>query len=215
MSDVVIIGAGIHPFGRFDKTTGSWAPTLRQRRRVRSRMVESGGLPVAYLHGLRARASRRLGSTDISIVDIKRLRQRGRRSAGRCSRCARAMTSRSCSVRKDARGYGPSMIYSAWQIELGMSQSAYWSMRAGGTCRYGTTERQIAKVNKNHRNSVHNANAMYRKNFRLRIRLPLVCDPIGGSKSARRTMARPRWWSLAERAQAGRGQSHTDRGLLP
>jgi acetyl-CoA acetyltransferase len=46
---------------------------------------------------------------------------------------------------------------------------------------YGTTERQIALVaHKNHKNSVHNPNAMYRKEFSLEeiISSPLVCDPI-------------------------------------
>ena len=82
------------------------------------------------------------------------------------------------------RGFmDPSMIYSAWQIELGMSLNpAYWSMRAKRHMHdYGTTERQIAKVAfKNHRNSVHNPNAMYQKEFSLEeiLASPLVCDPI-------------------------------------
>src|SRR3989304_4738092 len=82
------------------------------------------------------------------------------------------------------RGFmDPGMIYSQWQIELGMSLNpSYWSMRARRHMHeYGTTETQIAKVAyKNHRNSVHNPHAMYRKAFTMeQIRAsPMVCDPI-------------------------------------
>jgi acetyl-CoA acetyltransferase len=46
---------------------------------------------------------------------------------------------------------------------------------------FGTTEEQIARVAyKNHKNSVHNPNSMYQKEFSLEeiIHSPLVCDPI-------------------------------------
>jgi acetyl-CoA acetyltransferase len=59
---------------------------------------------------------------------------------------------------------------------------SYWSMRAMRHMHeYGTTDLQIAKVAyKNHRNSVHNPNAMYQKAFGLEeiLESPLVCDPI-------------------------------------
>jgi len=87
-------------------------------------------------------------------------------------------------VEKMPRGFmDPSMIYAPWQIELGMSVNpAYWAMRARRHMHdYGTTELQIAKVAyKNHKNSVHNPNAMYQKEFSLDeiLNSPLVCDPI-------------------------------------
>ena len=71
---------------------------------------------------------------------------------------------------KMPRGFmDPSMIYAPWQVEMGMSLNpSYWSMRARRHMHdYGTTEEQIAKVAyKNHRNSVHNPNAMYRRSSR-------------------------------------------------
>jgi acetyl-CoA acetyltransferase len=41
-------------------------------------------------------------------------------------------------------------------------------------------------AHKNHKNSVHNPNAMYRKEFSLEeiLSSPLVCDPIRRPKSA-------------------------------
>jgi acetyl-CoA acetyltransferase len=77
----------------------------------------------------------------------------------------------------------PSMIYSDWQIRMGMSMNpAYWSMRAMRHMHeHGTTEEQIARVAyKNHRNSVENPNAMYRKAFSMEeiLASKLVADPI-------------------------------------
>jgi acetyl-CoA acetyltransferase len=85
---------------------------------------------------------------------------------------------------KMPRGFmDPRMIYADWQIEMGMSLNpAYWSMRAMRHMHeFGTTELQIAKIAyKNHKNSVHNPNAMYQKAFSLEeiLNSPLVCDPI-------------------------------------
>jgi acetyl-CoA acetyltransferase len=77
----------------------------------------------------------------------------------------------------------PRMLYNPWQIELGMSVNpAYWAMRARRHMHeFGTTEEQIAKIAiKNHRNSVNNPYAMYRKAFSMEeiLSSPLVCDPM-------------------------------------
>ena len=77
----------------------------------------------------------------------------------------------------------PSMIYTPWQVKMGMSLNpSYWSMRAMRHMHeYGTTEEQIARVAyKNHLNSVHNRNAMYRKEFSMEeiLNSRYVCDPI-------------------------------------
>ena len=192
MSDVVIIGAGMHPFGRFDKTyeeIGADAAAAA----LRDAGVEWSQIQAAYLSRMYlpatsgARILRRLGSTDISITDIE----------AACASGGAALRQGVLAVRsgevdlvmilgceKMPRGFmDPSMIYSPWQIELGMSLNpAYWSMRAMRHMHeYGTTELQIAKVAyKNHKNSVHNQYSMYRKEFSLDeiLNSPLVCDPI-------------------------------------
>jgi acetyl-CoA acetyltransferase len=82
------------------------------------------------------------------------------------------------------RGFmDPLMIYDRWEVEMGLSTNpSYWAMRARRhMADFGTTESQIAKVaHKNHRNSVHNPNAMYRKEFSLEeiMTSTVVCDPI-------------------------------------
>jgi len=192
MSDVVILGAGIHPFGRFDKSyeeLGAEAAAAA----LRDAGLEWSQIQAAYLSRMYlpatsgARILRRLGSTDISIVDIEAACASGGaalRQAVLAVRSGEMEIALVLGCEKMPRGFmDPSMIYSPWQIELGMSLNpAYWSMRAMRHMHdYGTTELQIAKVaHKNHRNSVHNPYSMYRKEFTLEeiLASPLVCDPI-------------------------------------
>jgi acetyl-CoA C-acetyltransferase len=130
---------------------------------------------------------RRLGGTDIPITDIEAACASGGaalRQAVLAIRAGEADLVLVVGVEKMPRGFmDPSMIYSRWQIEMGMSLNpSYWSMRAMRHMHdYGTTDLQIAKVAyKNHKHSVHNPNAMYRKEFSLEeiMNSPLVCDPI-------------------------------------
>jgi acetyl-CoA acetyltransferase len=182
----------MHPFGRFDKSyeeLGAEAASAA----LRDAGVEWSQIQAAYLSRMYlpatsgARILRRLGSTDISIVDIEAACASGGaalRQAMLAVRSGEVDMALVLGCEKMPRGFmDPSMIYSAWQIELGMSLNpAYWSMRAMRHMHeFGTTELQIAKVAyKNHRNSVHNPYAMYRKEFSLEeiLASPLVCDPI-------------------------------------
>jgi acetyl-CoA acetyltransferase len=192
MSEVYILGAGIHPFGRFDKTyeqigSEAAADALKDAG-VEWRDIETAYLSRMYLPATSgARILRKLGGTDIPIVDIEAACASGGaalRQAVLAIRSGEVDLALVCGVEKMPRGFmDPSMIYAPWQIELGMSLNpAYWSMRATRHMfEFGTTEEQIAKVAfKNHRNSVHNPNAMYRKEFSLEeiMTSPLVCDPI-------------------------------------
>jgi acetyl-CoA C-acetyltransferase len=192
MADVCIIGTGIHPFGRFDKSyeelgAEAAAQALREAG-VSWPQIQSAYLSRMYLPATSgARVLRRLGGTDIPIVDVEAACASGGaalRQGMLAIRSGEADLVLVCGVEKMPRGFmDPSMIYSPWQIEMGMSLNpSYWSMRAmRHMYEYGTTEKQIALVAyKNHRNSVHNANAMYRKEFSLEeiMTSPLVCDPI-------------------------------------
>ncbi len=192
MSEVVIIGVGMHPFGRFEKSyeeIGSEAAAAALRDAgLEWKQIQQAYLSRMYLPATSgARILRHLGSTDISIVDIEAACASGGaalRQAVLAVRSGEIDLALVLGCEKMPRGFmDPSMIYSAWQIELGMSLNpAYWSMRARRHMHdYGTTERQIAKVAyKNHKNSVHNPHAMYRKEFSLEeiLSSPLVCDPI-------------------------------------
>ena len=192
MVEAVVLGVGLHPFGRFEKSYEELGVHA-----ARAALSDAGltwaDIRAAYLSKMYlpatsgARILRHLGGSDISIVDI----EAACASGGAALRQA-LLTIRSgesdlvlvLGVEKMPRGFmDPSMIYSQWQIELGMSQNpAYWSMRARRHMfEHGTTDLHLAKIAyKNHRHSVHNPNAMYRKAFSIEeiLASPLVCDPI-------------------------------------
>jgi acetyl-CoA C-acetyltransferase len=192
MEEVYIIGTGIHKFGRFEKSyeaIGSEAASLALKDAgVEWRDIQSAFMARMYLPATSGpRILRRLGGTDISIIDVEAACASGGaalRQAVLAIRAGDADLTLVCGTEKMPRGFmDPSMIYNSWQIELGMSMNpSYWSMRAmRHMFEFGTTETQIAKVAyKNHKNSVHNPNAMYQKEFSLEQILgsPLVCDPI-------------------------------------
>jgi acetyl-CoA C-acetyltransferase len=192
VSDIVILGIGMHPFGRFDESYEDLGAEAA-RAALSDAGVEWPQIGAAYLSRMYlpatsgARILRRLGSTDISIVDVEAACASGGaalRQAVLAIKSGEIDSALVLGAEKMPRGFmDPAMIYSQWQIELGMSLNpAYWSMRAMRHMHeFGTTELQIAKVAyKNHRNSVHNPNAMYRKEFSLEeiLASPLVCDPI-------------------------------------
>jgi acetyl-CoA C-acetyltransferase len=190
--DVVIIGAGIHPFGRFDKSyedIGAYAARAALRDAgVTWRQIQTAYLSRMYLPATSgARVLRRLGSTDIPIMDIEAACASGGaalRQATLAIKSGELDLALVLGVEKMPRGFmDPAMIYADWQIKMGMSLNpSYWSMRARRHMyEHGTSELQIAQVAyKNHRNSVHNPNAMYRREFSLEeiMHSPLICDPI-------------------------------------
>ena len=82
------------------------------------------------------------------------------------------------------RGFmDPRNLYETWQCYAGLSQNPmFWAMNARRHMHdYGTTVEQIAKVAvKNHKNGVHNPNALFRKEMTMEevMNSPLVCDPM-------------------------------------
>jgi acetyl-CoA acetyltransferase len=190
--EVVVLGAGIHPFGRFEKSyqeLGIFAATAALRDAgVQWRQIQAAYLARMYLPATSgARILRQLGSTDISVLDIEAACASGGvalRQAVLGIRSGEFDLALVLGCEQMPRGFmNPAMLYSDWQIELGMSVNpAYWAIRARRHMHdYGTTELQIAKVAyKNHKNSVHNPDAMYRKEYSLEsiLQSRLVCDPI-------------------------------------
>jgi acetyl-CoA C-acetyltransferase len=192
VTNVVVLGVGIHPFGRFDSSYEDIG-AIAARAALEDAGVSWKDIQAAYLSRMYlpatsgARILRRLGSTDVPITDVEAACASGGaalRQALLAIRSGEVDVVLVLGAEKMPRGFmDPAMIYDRWQIEMGMSLNpAYWSMRARRHMHdFGTTEEQIAKVAcKNHRNSVHNPNAMYRKAFSVAdiLASPLVCDPI-------------------------------------
>ena len=193
MKEVVIIGAGIHKFGRFDNKSYLDLGQEAARMALEDAHLEWKDIQMAYLSKMYlpatsgARILKPLGATGIPICDIE----------ADCASGGIALSQAVLGIQSGAfdivmvlgvekmpRGFmDPSMIYEKWQIQMGMDTNpSYWAMRARRHMfEYGTTDLHIAKVAyKNHKNSVHNPYSMYQKAFTLEeiLQSPLVCDPI-------------------------------------
>jgi acetyl-CoA acetyltransferase len=193
LSGEVIIGAGMHKFGRFgDK------PYTEIARDAAKAALKDAGLSwrdmqaafcsTMYLPATAgARILRPLGATGIPICDVEAACASGGvalRQAMTGIEAGQYDIALVLGVEKMPRGFmDPLMLYERWQVEMGMSTNpSYWAMRARRHMyEFGTTETQIAKVAyKNHKNSVLNPNAMYSKEFSMEeiMGSALVCDPI-------------------------------------
>lgn len=191
--EIVIIGCGMHNFGRFaDK---SYAEIGREA--VRMALQDAGiswkDIQAAYCSTMYlpatsgARIMRPLGATGIPICDVEAACASGgvaMRQAMLGLESGQYDIALVLGVEKMPRGFmDPLMLYERWQVEMGMSTNpSYWAMRARRHMyEHGTTELHIAKVaHKSHKNSVNNPYAMYQKEFTLEdiLNSPLVCDPI-------------------------------------
>ncbi len=193
MREVAIIGAGIHPFGRFDDK--SYVQIGQEAARMALKdagvtwdQIEAACVSTQYLPATTgARILRPFGATRIPICDIEAACASGGATLRQAILGIQAGAydiALVLGVEKMPRGFmDPLMIYSPWQVDMGMSTNpSYWAMRARRHMyEYGTTDKHIAKVAyKNHHNSVHNPHAMYQKAFSLEeiMNSRLVCDPI-------------------------------------
>src|SRR5580698_10220749 len=138
MSDVVIIGAGIHPFGRFEKgyeeMGAQAAAAALSDAGVKWSQIQAAFLARMYLPATSGpRILRRLGGTDIAIVDIEAACASGGaalRQAVLAIRSGETDLALVLGCEKMPRGFmDPAMLYSPWQIHLGTSVNpAYWAI---------------------------------------------------------------------------------------
>ncbi|MDR1874540.1 MAG: thiolase family protein [Synergistaceae bacterium] len=193
MREIVIIGAGIHRFGRFDDESyiqigQEAARKALQDAGVAWKDIQSAYVSTQYLPStVGPKILKPFGATGIPIMDMESACASGGSTLrqGMLSIASGAIDiALVLGVEKMPRGYmDPLQIYYPWQVDMGLSTNpSYWAMRARRHMHeYGTTEEHIAKIAfKNHKNSVHNPNAMYRKEFSMeQIQTSkLVCDPI-------------------------------------
>jgi len=193
MSDVSIVGVGMHKFGRFgDKPADEMG-----REAARLALADAGvswrDIEVAYVSTMYqpptsgARMLVPMGATGIPICDVEAACASGGialRQAVMALEAGAHDLALVVGVEKMPKGFINNwMLFHPWQVEMGMSANpSYWSMHAKRHMYdYGTTEMQIAKVAyKNHKNSVHNPYAMYHKEFSMDeiLHSQMVCDPI-------------------------------------
>ena len=193
MREVVIIGAGIHPFGRFNDKSFIQIGQEAARMALNDAGVAWKDIQAAYVSTQYLPATvgpkilKPFGATGISIMDMESACASGGATLrqGLLGIASGALDIvLVLGIEKMPRGFmDPLQIYYPWQVDMGLSTNpSYWAMRARRHMHeYGTTEKQIAKVAfKNHKNSVHNPNSMYQKEFSMEqiMESKLVCDPI-------------------------------------
>ena len=193
MSEVAIIGVGIHPFGRFENKTyidiGLEAVSMALEdagvlwRDIQIALCSALRLPATWGHNV----LRNLGMTGLTIVDVECACASGGAAikfawqAIEAGECDMALA---LGVEKMPRGFiDLTDMCEPWQNLMGLTVGPmYWAMSARRHMKdYGTTAEQIAKVAvKSHKNSVFNTHAMYQKEFALEeiMNSRLVCDPL-------------------------------------
>lgn len=193
MTDIYVAGVGMHPFGRFAGVSPVEIGQTAIKQALADASTPWSEVDAAYCASMYlpatsgARTLKPLGATGIPISDVEAACASGGvalKQGMLALQAGAAETVAVLGVEKMPRGFlDPAMIFDAWQIEMGLTVNpAYWAMRAMRHMHdYGTTERQLAMVaHKNHLNSVHNEDAMYRKPFSIEeiLASPTVCDPI-------------------------------------
>ncbi|MDX9787877.1 MAG: thiolase family protein [Desulfobacterales bacterium] len=189
----IIIGVGIHKFGRFDGKHYSelgltavemaLADAGMNIRDIQAVFCSTVFLPMS----VGVRVMNHFGRTGIPIVDVEAACAAGVSCLDMAQTAIKAGkydAVLALGVEKMPRGFmNPELIFERWQCLMGLSQNpAYWAMNARRHMHdYGTTIEQIAKVaEKNHRNSVNNPYSMYQKEFPIDaiLKSPVINDPI-------------------------------------
>lgn len=204
MSDVIVAGVGLHPWGKFpDKSWVEMGAEVAMEA-VKDAGVEwtdveamvSGAMQWGGSTGMRSgnTISAALGETGIPIANINNACASG----GSLMRAAYAMITSGMhdsvlviGTDKSPKGYFPSVPVLAdeprppvdmvrWQV--GVPNPAYWALEMRKRMEaYGSTERHLAQVKvKNSRHGALNPYARYRKEFSLEqvLASPMVCDPL-------------------------------------
>lgn len=193
MRDVMVLGVGVHPFGRFD---GKSFEDLGQEA-VKTALKDAGDMPwtdvqsafCGTMHGGTGAGHRvlaRVGLTGIPIVNVETGCASGSSAfilayqqvaAGVCD------VAIAIGVEKMPRGFMRMTSYPQWQMLSGLAINPLeFSLRASRhMAEYGTTHEQLAKVSvKSHKNGAMNPYAMYQKEMSLDqiLNSKMVCYPL-------------------------------------
>jgi len=193
LRDVMVLGVGVHPFGRFD---GKTFEDLGQEAVVAA-LKDAGGMPwkevqaafCGTMHGGTGAGHRvlaRVGMTGIPIVNLETGCAAGSSAfimAYRTVAAGIADVAIALGVEKMPRGFMKMTSYPYWQTMTGLAiNTLEFSLRASRhMAEYGTTEEQLAKVSvKSHKNGALNPYAMYQKEMSLEqvITSKMVCFPL-------------------------------------
>ncbi len=191
-ASVEIAGVGIHPFGRFGDKTVVEMGAEAVRAALRAASVGRGDFQAAFCGtvytGVAAghKVLTALGMSGIPIMNV----EAGCASGGaalslgvEAIRAGRYECVLVFGMEKMPSGIIRSSFFEPWREQAGLAVNpAYFALRAQRLMLdSGVTVEHLAQVSvKNHRNGVHNPNAMYRKAFTLADVLgsAVVCPPL-------------------------------------
>jgi acetyl-CoA acetyltransferase len=192
VTDVVVCGVGLHPFGRFEGVSTTDMGVVAVRAALREAGVGKGGFQAAFCgtaYGGVATGHKvlsRLGLTGMPIVDVE---------AG-CASGSAALMLAAASIRagqydtvvvfgteKMPKGIIRSSFFEPWQEEAGLAATpAFFGLRAQRLCQSsGVTKDHLARVVvKNRRHGAANPDAMYQKETTVDDVLAsrVVCEPL-------------------------------------
>ncbi len=204
MRDVAVIGVGMHPWGKFDEK-----PLNQMCREAVELALKDAGAEWREMQAIAAGSSRfsggfgwglngnevglDIGMTGVPIYNLSA----GCATGGHAFNVAYTLVASgqvdvalAVAGEKMPRGFIPTSGGDADPFDIqylqfvcaGMTGPAFWAMLTRRRMEeYGTTERHLAMVAvKAHKNSVHNANARYRKEFTLEevLESPMVSYPL-------------------------------------
>ena len=191
----VIVGVGIHKFGRFPEKSPEELGRDAVAMALEDANIEFKDVQAMFLSnsgtmypGIGPKTAFMFGRTTIPIVNLEAACSGG----GACLRMAQMAIGQgeydivlAVGVEKQPRGFLAPAIsgYEPWQALSGLDENPmFWALRARRHMKdYGTTLEQIAMVSvKNHRIGALNPNAMYQKPVSLEEVLSsrIVCDPL-------------------------------------
>ncbi|MGO9342998.1 MAG: thiolase family protein [Acidimicrobiales bacterium] len=192
MTDVVVAGVGIHPFGRFEGATTTDLGVVAVKDALNEAGVVRGGFQAAFCataYGGVASGHKvlgRLGMTGMPIVDV----EAGCASGGAAMALAKSAieagqieTALVFGVEKMPRGIIRSSFFEPWQEVSGLASTpAYFALRAQRLMNSsGVTKAHLAAVVvKNRKHGAENPDAMYRSEVDTESVLAsrVVCEPL-------------------------------------
>jgi acetyl-CoA acetyltransferase len=192
VSDVVISGVGMHPFGRFEGQSTTDLGVQAVRRALREAGVGRGGFQAAFCgtaYGGVATGHKvlsRLGMTGMPIVDVEAGCASGGAAlmlAAGAIRAGQYDTVLVFGTEKMPKGIIRSSFFEPWQEEAGLAATpAFFGLRAHRlTINSGVTKDHLAQVVvKNRRHGAGNPDAMYQKEVSAEEVLAsrVVCEPL-------------------------------------
>ena len=207
MRDVVIVGVGIHKFGRFEDKSFEQMGQEAIRMALKDANMSFKDVQVAFcgtLNGGTGAGHRTLagiGLTGIPIVNLEAACASGAAALQLASQGIAAGVydiALALGVEKMPRGFMRMTSFPQWQMLSGLGiNPIQFALRATRhMVEYGTTEEQLAKVSvKNHKNGVLNPYAMYQKALTMEeilnsfivcypLRLLMFCAPDDGAAAA-------------------------------